>query len=81
MRIASLKKFESSEYIKKISEANSRGMPVVVLDITTGEETNYHAIKAAARALSVDRRYIENYIYLKQDTPVLGKYTFKLVEI
>jgi hypothetical protein len=28
--------------------------------------------------LDIDKRYIEHYIYLKKDKPVLGKYTFKL---
>ena len=44
----------------------------------TNNTTTYHAIRAAARALDIDKRYIEHYIYLKQDKPVLGKYTFKL---
>jgi hypothetical protein len=26
----------------------------------------------------IDKRYIENYIYLNQDVPVLDKYIFKL---
>lgn len=38
-----------------------------------------HPLKGAARALSIDSRYIQNYIYLKQDKPVLGLYTFKLL--
>ena len=40
--------------------------------------TSYRAIRAAARALNIDKRYIENYIYLKKDNPVLGKYIFIL---
>lgn len=44
----------------------------------TNSISTYHAIKAAARALDIDKRYIEHYIYLKQDKPVLGRYTFKL---
>lgn len=41
--------------------------------------TVYHAIEAAAHALDIDRRYIEHYIFLNQDKPVLGRYTFKLL--
>lgn len=44
----------------------------------TNITTTYHAIRAAARALDIDKRYIEHYIYLKQNKPVLGRYTFKL---
>lgn len=40
--------------------------------------TTYHAVRAAARALDIDKRYIEHFIYLEQDKPVLGRYTFKL---
>ena len=32
----------------------------------------------SARALEIDKRYIEHYIYLKQNKPVFGRYTFKL---
>lgn len=51
-----------------------------VTDITTGLNTIYHAIRAAARALNIDRRYIEKYIYLKQVQPVRQRYLFKLIE-
>ena len=44
----------------------------------TNTTTTYHAIRAAARALDIDKRYIEHYVYLKQNKPVLGRYTFKL---
>ena len=57
-----------------------KGKKVEVTDITTGLNTIYHAIRAAARALNIDRRYIEKYIYLKQVQPVLDIYTFKLIE-
>ena len=44
----------------------------------TNNTSTFHAIRAAARALDIDKRYIEHYLYLKQDKPVLGRYTFKL---
>ena len=53
---------------------------VLVIDTTTGTETKYHAIKAAAKALGIDKRYIEQYIYLNQENPVLDRYIFKLTE-
>jgi hypothetical protein len=55
------------------------GIGVEVTNVETQTSTTYHAIRAAARALSIDKRYIENYIYLNQDKPVLNKYTFKLI--
>lgn len=47
----------------------------------TNTSTIYNAIKAAACTLSIDRKYIEHYIYLNQDKPVLGRYTFKLINL
>lgn len=78
MRIAATKKFKIPEYLKKLSKGQSSGIEVEVTDLETNTTTSYHAIRAAARALNIDKRYIENYIYLKQDNPVLGKYTFRL---
>lgn len=56
----------SPKSIMNRSLGQSHGLKVEVTDISTGVKSSYHAIKAAARALSIDRRYIENYIYLKQ---------------
>lgn len=78
MRIAATKKFKIPEYLTKLSKGQSSGIEVEVTDLETNTTTSYHAIRAAARALNIDKRYIENYIYLKQDNPVLGKYTFRL---
>jgi len=78
MRNAASKTFKSTEFLTKLSEAQSSGIEVEVTDLETNTTTTYHAIKAAARALGIDKRYIEHYIYLKQDLPVLGRYTFKL---
>ena len=69
---------KSTEFLTKLSKAQSNGIEVEVTDLETNTTTTYHAIKAAARALGIDKRYIEHYIYLKQDLPVLGRYTFKL---
>ena len=78
MRIAASKTFKSPEFLTKLSKGQSSGIEVEVTDLETNNTSTYHAIKAAARALGIDRRYIEHYIYLKQDKPVLGRYTFKL---
>lgn len=78
MRAAALKR--SPETLAKMSVSQSMKIKVEVTDIETNTSTIYHAIKAAARVLGIDKRYIEHYIYLNQDKPVLGKYTFKLVD-
>jgi hypothetical protein len=62
-----------------MSTDQSSGIKIEVTDVETQTSTIYHAIRAAARALSIDKRYIEHYIYLNQDKPVLDKYTFKLI--
>lgn len=79
IRLAANKRAESPEYLAKMSEDQTSGMKVEVTDVETQTTTTYHAIRAAARALSIDKRYIEHYIYLNQDRPVLDKYTFKLI--
>jgi uncharacterized protein with ParB-like and HNH nuclease domain len=78
MRIAASKTFKYPEFLTKLSKGQSSGIEVEVTDLEKNTTTTYHAIKAAARALGIDKRYIEHYIYLKQDKPVLSKYTFKL---
>lgn len=78
MRIAASKKFKSPEFLTKLSKAQTRGIHIEVTDLITNTTNIYHAVKAAARALDIDKRYIENYIYLKQDKPVLGRYIFKV---
>lgn len=50
-----------------------------MVDLETNTSTLYDAIKGAARALSIDRRYIEHYIYLNQDKPILSRYILKLI--
>lgn len=78
MRIAASKTFKSPEFLTKLSKGQSSGIEVEVIDLETNTTTTYHAIRAAARALDIDKRYIEHYIYLKQNKPVLGRYIFKL---
>lgn len=78
MRIAASNTFKSPEFLTKLSKGQSSGIEVVATNLEKNTTTSYHAIRAAARALGIDKRYIEHYIYLKQDKPVLGQYTFEL---
>lgn len=78
MRIAASNTFKSAEFLTKLSKGQSSGIEVVATNLEKNTTTTYHAIRAAARALGIDKRYIEHSIYLKQDKPVLGKYTFEL---
>lgn len=68
----------SAELLDKLSKSNPSSIPVEVTNLETNTTTTYHAIKAAARALKIDKRYIENYIFVQKDKPVLGKYIFKI---
>lgn len=70
----------SSDILTKLSLSNSKSKKVEVDDLIIGTKSVYHAIRAAAKDLDIDRRYIENYIYLKQKDPVFGRYTFKLID-
>lgn len=79
MRIAANNRLKSPEVTAKLSAAQPNNKKVEVIDLETNISTVYNAIRAAARTLSIDRRYIEHYIYLNQDKPVLGRYIFKLI--
>ena len=81
MRVAASKRDKSPETLAKLSAAQSISIKVEVTDLETNSSIIYHAIKAAARALGIDRRYIEHYIYLNQNEPVFGKYIFKFVNL
>jgi len=79
MSVATKLLSQSPEYLEKMSLAQSNSIQVEVTDLETNSTTTYHAIKAAAKALGIDKRYILHYIYLSQENPVLGRYTFKLL--
>lgn len=81
MCISASKRSKSPEYLANLSKSQYSSIKVEVTDLERNTSTVYHAIKAAARALDIDKRYIEHYIYLKQDKPVLGRFTFKLVNL
>lgn len=70
----------SPDYLSNKSKVNPKSIKVEVTDLDTNTVTIYHAIRAAARALDIDKRYIEYYLHLNQKNPVLGRYTFKLLD-
>lgn len=67
MRIAASKTFKSPGFLTKLSKGQPSGIEIEVIDLETNNTSTYHAIRAAARALDIDKRYIEHYVYLKQD--------------
>lgn len=70
----------SPAHMKEYFEANPvSGSKVEVTDVQTNTTTTYVSIRGAARALSIDRRYIEHFINLNQTKPVFDRYTFKLI--
>lgn len=79
MRAAANIRSQSPETLAKLSAAQSKSIKVETTDLETNTSTTYHAIRAAACALGIDRRYIEHYISLKNAKPVLGRYIFKLL--
>jgi group I intron endonuclease len=62
-----------------MSKAQFYCQEVIVTDLVTGTKTTYHAIRAAAKGLNIDYRYIYHFLNLKQTRPVLDRYTFELV--
>ena len=66
MRIAANNRYKSP----RLSAAQPNIIQVEGVVLETNTSTNYDAIRGAARALNIDRKYIEHYIYLKQDKPV-----------
>ncbi len=78
MRLAASQR--SPETLAKLSEAQSSKIKVEVTDLETNTTISYHSVRATARALGIDRRYILHYVYLNQDNPVLNRYIFKLLK-
>lgn len=81
IRFSSITKFRSSEYFSQISKAQSTGIKFQDSDITTNTITCYHAIRAAAADLNLDKRHIEHYIYLNKDKPVFKSITLNYTGI
>lgn len=75
MRIAANNRYKSPE----LYAAQPNCIKVEEVDLETNTSTIFDPIRAAARALNIYIKYIEHYIYLKQDKPAKGKYTFKLI--
>jgi Fic family protein len=66
IRIAASKRSKSLKYLENQSKAQSNSLGVEVTNLKTNTITNYHAVRATARALGIDKIYIENYFFLKQ---------------
>ena len=79
MREAAKNRSKSPDILAKMSTAQSNSIKVEVTDLEKNTSTTYHAIKSAARNLGIDKRYIEHYVYLNQNKPVLGRYTFRFI--
>lgn len=60
----------------RMSVGQKTGQFLEVTDKLSGKKTVYHAIRTAAKALNIDKRVIENYLYLNQETPSLNRYIF-----
>jgi hypothetical protein len=80
MRIAAYNRDKSPEVMDKLSAAQPNSVKVEVLDLEKNTSIVHNSFKAAARALSIDWRFIQHYIYLNQAKPVLGRYIFKLID-
>ena len=71
----------SEETLARMSAGQKTGQKIEVTDLETDSTTIYHTVRAAARALKIDYKYILNYFYLNQDKPVLGRYIFQKLEV
>lgn len=80
MRLAASKKSKSLAYRSSQSKAQPSGLWIEATDLKTNSKTTYHAIRAAGTALGIDKRYIENYLNMNQDKPVLGRYVFNYLK-
>lgn len=58
LKLSLLAKNRSSETLVKMSEAQDTCQPVEVTDLDKNTKTIYGSVKAAARALNIDGRYI-----------------------
>ena len=79
MSKAAKKRLQSQEALIKLSAIQPHNLKVEITDLETNTTTEFHAIRAAAKVLGIDRRYIENYLYLKQEEPIFGRYICKFI--
>lgn len=70
---------KSRKVIANMSIGQSTSQRIEVTDLELNTKTIYHAIKAAAKSLDLDKRYIENYIYLNQTEPIFGRFHIKKI--
>jgi NUMOD1 domain len=77
MRKAAISK--SPELLAKLSKAQPTSIEVKVTDLLKKKVYTYNAIRAAAKALNIDKRSIEKYLYLSNMEPVLNRYIFDII--
>lgn len=76
MRISALKR---SNVNMSLSRRNAVGIKIT--DLLSNQILLFHAVRAAARALNVDRRLIEHHLYINQSKPLLGIYAIELQDV
>jgi hypothetical protein len=67
---------KSKKTIAKFSMGQQTKQKVEVIGLKL-KKTVYLALRAVAKVLGINKRYVENYINLNQIEPVLGRYTIK----
>lgn len=77
MRLSALNK--SPTVLNNMSTSQNTSQAIEVIDLQLNTKVIYHAIRYAAKVLNLNKRYIENYIYLNQTEPILGRFIVKKV--
>lgn len=80
---ASIENIPNSPLIRfneNISVSNYNKISIEVTDFDNNKKITYHDIRGAARSISIDHKLINYYFYIDNNKPVLGKYSFKLID-
>lgn len=73
----SLKEFFANVENREIRSLSKQGYEFIVIDILDDTVTQYHAIKAAARKLNIDRRIITKALKSETEMIISDRYIFK----
>lgn len=76
MSEAALLRNQKPGYLEKQYVAQSTNIKVTLIDLLDNKVEVFNSIKGTARALNIDHRIINNYIYLNKSKPYLGRYQF-----
>lgn len=68
-----------NKYKLSLWTGNPKGIVVKDLNLVTNEITIYQSIRVAARAIGVNDKIIENYLYVDASKPILDKYLIELL--